>query len=70
LDQALEFIFSNSMKWHMERQVTLQPDYEKVKYNPQQHFVMSKVGFNHELNNASISRLKKTQLLSVPDHER
>jgi hypothetical protein len=43
LDSALEFIFSNSPKWHEDRQHTLHPEYPKVKYCKLQHFVLTKI---------------------------
>lgn len=46
LEFAIEYIFSHSVPWHQERQITLQQDYKKDKYDICKHFVLSKVSFN------------------------
>jgi hypothetical protein len=70
MEHAIEFMFSNQQEWHQLRQVTLHPDYPKTKFEIQQHFVVSKAGYPSELNNSNISRVKKQQLLTGPEHER
>jgi hypothetical protein len=43
LFQAIEFINSNTVEWHTQRQATLHSDYPRTTFNKQQHFVVSKI---------------------------
>lgn len=49
LEYAIEFHFSDTIGWHQERQVTLNPEYERVMYQKGKHFVLSKIDYNREL---------------------
>ena len=58
MNLSLEFIASNSPAWHIQRQALIHQDYQKVNYCKQQHFVISKVEFNPEINSLGIGRLQ------------
>ena len=68
LDSALEFIFSNSPKWHEDRQHTLHPEYPKVKYCKQQHFVLTKI--NNAGDNGSKQFKQGGKILLLEENEK
>ena len=73
LEYALEFHASNFVYWHQERMVTLHPEYDRVNFHKDQHFIVSKIDYNKDLycQGGKLSSLQKgTQLRQVTEQEK
>jgi len=63
-------MLSSQEAWHTERQLTRHADYAPVRYNKQQHVVISKVNFRDGTGQSLKLQKNKKAAMMLQDHEK